>query len=57
MDSNNNKVTRYYPTLGRSDVNPYAMMMPNPNGGWVEYNDYLKLLKEYNKLCEKLYSL
>ena len=52
MTSNNNKVTRYSPSLGGPDVTPYAMMMTNPNGDWVEYKDYLKLLREYNELWE-----
>jgi hypothetical protein len=41
----NRKPQRWSPELGRPDVNPYAMMLPNPNGGWVEYKDYLKLLE------------
>ncbi len=48
----NRKPQRWSPELGRPDVNPYAMMLPNPNGGWVEYKDYLKLLEAFDELYE-----
>lgn len=33
---------RYKPALGRPDVTPYAMMLSDPQGRYVTYEDYLK---------------
>jgi hypothetical protein len=48
------KVERYNPELGRPDVNPYAMMIPNPQGGYVSYKDYMELKKAYDDVWEEL---
>ena len=50
----NKQVTRYNPALGRPDVTPYAMMMTDPRGGWVSYEDYMKLMKAYDEVWEEL---
>ena len=51
----NKKVERFNPSLGNPNIlKPYAMMLEDPQGGYVSYKDYMELKKSYDEVWEEL---